>query len=89
MKSFYIVGVITISIFIIVIYLLSRRDHQKEIAKIEMLELKYKEEKEELDKIRQKTKPCTETGLTTPRSCYFQSMYKCSWNEDAKRCDQR
>ena len=45
--------------------------------------LKYRE----LEKIRSRTTPCPTKNLKTPRKCYFESNYRCSWNENAKRCD--
>ena len=82
-KNIYFIGIILITVSVIIFYILGAMDHKHEIEKIKLLEDKYKE----LNNIRSKTIPCPITGLDDPKSCYFDSKYNCSWNEDARRCD--
>jgi hypothetical protein len=89
MKTFYFIGVIIITLFMIAYYIYKERDHASELKKIERLEKMMIEEEEKLDKIRSTTIPCPVPHLKTPRTCYINSNYRCSWNEQAKRCDQK
>ena len=87
MKIFYFTGVIIITLFMISYFVYQERLHSIEIEKIKRLEKKCIEEEEKLEEIRSKSTPCPIKNLKNPRKCYFDSNYKCSWNESAKRCD--
>lgn len=68
---------------------MSESEYQHELEKINKLEDKYTLEKGQLDFIRSQTKTCQVGDFKNPRSCYFDSGYQCSWNDLAKRCDQK
>lgn len=87
-KKIYLIGLIIMTLFIICLFVLQNNDHKKELERINNLELKYKQEQQKLQKIRNKTIPCFMKNLNDPRSCYFNSNYKCRWNDEANRCDQ-
>ena len=89
MKIFYFIGLIIITLFMIAIYIMKERNHSKELEKIDRLEQKIRNEEAELERIRSRTTPCQIDNLCTPGSCYHGSNYKCTWNEEAKRCDQK
>lgn len=86
-KNIYFIGILGVTLIIIIIYLVRERKHHAEIAKINRLEKEYALEQERLNKIRLRTNPCHIKNLNDPRSCYFQSNYRCTWNERAERCD--
>ena len=69
-------------------YFTMESSYRQELEKINKLESKYSLEKEQLDFIRAQTKPCQVGDFNSPRSCYIESGYQCSWNDPAKRCDQ-
>jgi|LakMenE01Jun11ns_1017448.scaffolds.fasta_scaffold9778694_2 hypothetical protein len=84
----YLLGLIIITIVTLYAYVFSTQTHLDQIKKIEILEEKIKDKKNKLDEIRIKTTPCNYDNLNDPRSCYFESNHKCSWNEEAERCDK-
>jgi hypothetical protein len=84
----YILGIVMITFIIVVIYVRSVTTHNAEIEKIESIEKRDRLAQAELDIIRSKTKKCPYFTEDNPRSCYFDSKYRCSWNEVTKRCDQ-
>jgi len=63
------------------------KEHSRELEKIEELEKIMIIEEERLRRIRSKSTPCHIKNLNTPRTCYHNSNYQCSWNDEAKRCD--
>lgn len=85
----YILVVIVITAIIIFYYYSQEQDYQKEIDKISQIEDKYKRESSELDFIRMQSLPCQIGDFKTPRSCYIDSGYACTWNDMAKRCDMK
>jgi len=87
LKYIYIIGLILITVYIICIYFRNEHLHQTELNRIRLLEIKHQKKMDALNKIRLLTKPCSKKDLKTPRSCYFESKYKCKWNENAERCD--
>lgn len=82
-RNIYIGCIAVITVILLVLYFINNRSYQYELEKISILEGKYKE----LEKIRSRTTPCDIKGFNDPRSCYFGSNYRCSWNENAQRCD--
>lgn len=85
----YILGVIFVTFIIIILYIRSTISHNEELDKIKMLEHKRKLELDNLEIIRSRTQPCPYFTYNNPRSCYYDSKYRCSWNEQAKRCDKK
>uniref|UniRef100_A0A6C0EBY5 CPW-WPC domain-containing protein n=1 Tax=viral metagenome TaxID=1070528 RepID=A0A6C0EBY5_9ZZZZ len=88
-EKIYFFGLVLITLIVIYYYITSSRDHRNELAKIERLEREQMERDKELEIIRTRTNACPVLGLLTPRSCYFDSNYQCTWNEFAKRCDKK
>ena len=85
----YILVIIIVTAVIIMYYYIQEVNHQKEIDKINRIESINKRENGRLDEIRAKTTPCQVGDFDNPRSCYFESGYACSWNDQAKRCDSK
>lgn len=83
----YVVGIIIITCIIIYTYIYYDSRYIIELEKIKYLELKKRIRDNELSEIRKLTKACPVENLNNPRKCYFDSNYKCSWNEKAERCD--
>ena len=71
------------------LYVIYDQEYKRELEKIEFLERKKLLKEKKLEQIRERTTPCHITELDTPRRCYFDSNYKCSWNESAERCDAK
>jgi len=88
-KNIYFIGILLVTLAIIIIYIIQERKHKHELDKINRLEREYDMEQKRLSKIRLRSDPCPTPNLNSPRTCYFQSNYKCSWNERGKRCDLR
>jgi hypothetical protein len=78
-----------ITAIVIFYYYSQEQDYKREIDRISRIEDKYKRESDELDFIRTQTTPCQIGDFKTPRSCYYDSGYACSWNDLAKRCDMK
>jgi hypothetical protein len=89
LKKVYFAGILVITIIVLFLYIKKEREHHKELDKIRRLEKQIKKEKYRLTNIRKQTKPCPVRGFTDPRNCYVQSNYRCSWNEQADRCDRK
>lgn len=83
----YIFTIIIVTAVILIYYYAQEADHRKEMEKINLLEIKNFKEQRELDIIRSRTVACPYGDFKTPRSCYFDSGYMCSWNDLANRCD--
>ena len=89
LKYIYFTTVILLTCALIGIYFYKNQEYNHELEKIERLEIQQEENDKELEKIREKTTPCPVSGLNSPRTCYFQSKYRCSWNIKAGRCDKK
>lgn len=74
-----------ITIGVIIYYYVKSEEHKKELEKISRVEAKEKE----LEKLRASTVVCPAGTFSTPRSCYEDSNYTCSWNEVTQRCEQK
>ena len=79
--------VIIITIIFIYIYYRQESNHQYQQAKIKALEDKYNLKMREIEDVSTKTIVCPVSDLTSPRSCYYGSNYRCSWNDIIGRCD--
>ena len=88
-KKIYFIGIILVTLFVIAIFMVNEKAHREELNKIRHLERVRNDEIDKLNTIRMRSTPCPVSRLEDPRTCYFQSNYRCSWNEDAKRCDLR
>ena len=75
------------TIIVLWYYYSQEKNHMLEIEKINKLEYLHEKEERHIDDIRKHTDSCTIGMFNDPRSCYFESGYKCTWNENAKRCD--
>lgn len=85
----YILTIIILSIIIVIYYYLQEADYKKEIEKIDRLETIKRRETKELDMIRSQSIPCPYGNFRSPRSCYFDSGYSCTWNDLAQQCDAK
>lgn len=83
----YILCVLAITVIILVYYYLLESDHRKELEKIDKMEILNRKEQREMELIRSQSSPCPISNFVTPRACYFDSGYACTWNDVAKRCD--
>lgn len=83
----YIAGVIIITTIIAILYVRSVIQHNFEIEKIESIEKNKRDIQDQINIIRLRTTKCPFYTENNPRSCYFDSRYKCSWNDEAQRCD--
>lgn len=85
----YIFCIIAITIGVIIYYYVKSAEHKKELEKIARVEAKMIQQEMELDKLRASTVVCPAGTFLTPRSCYEDSNYTCSWNEVTQRCEQK
>ena len=85
----YLLGIFIITILIIIMYIRSEKLHNLELKKINGIENKIKIKQQLLKQKRDKTIECPFKNLNDPRSCYFQSDYTCSWNEETERCEKK
>jgi hypothetical protein len=85
----YFIGLIFITVVVVYFYMINEREHRNELERIGRLERAQMEKNRELEFIRSRTEPCHIPGLSTPRSCYMDSEYKCAWNDLAMRCDKK
>jgi hypothetical protein len=69
-------------------YYSQERDYSAEMKKINDLEQKQQLRQQALNAIRAQTTVCPVSNLNDPRTCYINSNYTCSWNEQAERCDK-
>ena len=89
LKKIYIIGIIIITLAVLYLYINRKKEHNKELDRIKRIEERLEEKKNELNEIRSRTTACSVPNLDDPRSCYFESGYRCTWNEEAERCDQK
>ena len=85
----YIFTIIVITVIMLIYYYAQEADHKKELEKIDKLENHKWREQRELEIIRQQSLPCPRADFKSPRSCYIDSGYTCTWNDLAQRCDAR
>lgn len=84
----YLCILLLVTIAVLVYYFIQEGKHKKELEKINRMEVAYKQDQQRLESIRSQTTPCQAGTYTDPRSCYMDSGYTCSWNEQSRRCDQ-
>lgn len=80
----FIVAVVTFVICLL--YIRSIINHNEELSKIIALEEEERKKEDELKVIRSRINKCPYVNADDARSCYFNSKYRCSWNEDGKIC---
>lgn len=85
----YLCAILIITIIILVYYYWQEKDHTVELEKINKMEIANRRELHQLKYIRSQSVPCRAGEFSDPRSCYIDSNYACSWNDRAKRCDQK
>lgn len=85
----YIFCIIAITIGVIIYYYVQSEKHKKELKKIQAIETKIAQQEAELNMLRAQTKVCPAGNFITPRSCYEDSNYLCSWNELTQRCEDK
>lgn len=89
LHQIYITAIFLLTIVIVIYYYSQESDYKKEIEKIDRLESMRRRDQQELDIIRLQSMPCPYGNFKTPRSCYFESGYLCTWNDIAQRCDAK
>lgn len=82
----YIIAIISVTVLIFVLYMRSVVSHNAEVDKILRYEKVIADKEKALEMKRYRTKKCPYTTDQNPRSCYFDSNYKCTWDEDAEQC---
>lgn len=85
----YIVCMFIITFGVVFYYYVLDAEHRRELDKINKMEALHNKELQQLETLRSQTVPCQIGNFTDPRSCYIDSGFECSWNELAKRCDQK
>ncbi len=80
---------IVITIIVLIFYYTQEADYKKEMEKLVKLENQKRIEQQQLDLLRLQTKSCPAGNFLSPRSCYFDSGYACSWNELTDRCEAK
>jgi hypothetical protein len=85
----YILSIIVITVIVLIYYYIQEADYKREIEKIDKLENMRWRDQRELEMIRSQTMPCPFGNFRSPRSCYFDSGYACTWNDLANRCDAK
>ena len=88
-KKFYTITIIILILVAVFIFIKQYSDYEYQIEKINNLEKKRENKDKKIEYYRDKTKPCHIENLNNPRSCYFNSNYKCSWSEKANRCNKK
>lgn len=86
LRNIYLIGIVAVTLIVVFIYVNNERAHQKELERIMYLEKVADDKRKALEQIRLRFTPCNIKHLTTPRSCYLDSGYKCRWSEDAEMC---
>ena len=89
LHQIYITAIILLTIVIVIYYYSQESDYKKEIEKIDRLESIRRRDQRELEMIRSQSMPCPYGNFKTPRSCYIESGYSCTWNDIARRCDAK
>lgn len=87
-KEIYFISICIITIVVLYLYYQQREDHAKELQRIEQLETEFRNKQRELEILRSKTTACPIPNLDSPKKCYIDSKYECSWNMEAERCDK-
>ena len=87
LKNIYIITIVILVLMAISIFIKKYSDYQYQLNKINNLEDKRKNKEDKIRHYRSITKSCNTKGLNNPKSCYFGSNYKCSWDESANRCN--
>lgn len=87
-KIIYLITIIVLIIISIYIFVQKYEVHQDQLSIIKGWEEKHKEQHKSIRYHRSITYPCSTPNLTNPRDCYFGSGYKCSWDENSKRCNE-
>ncbi len=88
-RKIYLILLIVVTAVILLLYVYQENEYKKEVSRIEQLEEIYKKKADELQKIRATLKACPISNLITPRSCYFDSGYRCAWNVEGEICAQK
>lgn len=88
-EKFYVIGIMIISIAVVLLYIQYDKDYKMEMEKIEYLEREKEIRDRNIEHARSKTTPCPVLNLNTPRQCYINSNYTCTWNKAAERCDEK
>lgn len=89
LNQIYILTILVVTSVVLAYYYMLEMDHRTELEKIEKIEEKNRLQQQELNIIRSQTNQCPIGEFKDPRSCYFDSGYMCTWNENAKRCDSK
>lgn len=88
-KFVYIILLVVIIIYGIYYYLDVQEKHTNELKRVEILEKKINQKNYQINQARMNTTPCTIPDLTTPKECYIDSNYECTWSIEADRCNIR
>ena len=86
-KNIFIIKILIIILLAIYIFIKNHSDYEYQLDKINKIESLNNKIKNKIKYYRETTEPCNITGLETPRDCYFNSNFKCSWDELADRCN--
>ena len=83
----YIIVIIFITLIFVLKYLTSVSNYNYELDRIDILERELLKKNRQIRMARSQTIRCPNITLKTPRSCYIDSNFTCSWNEVAERCN--
>ena len=88
-QKFYFISLVVITIFILYLYFNDWIEHEKELKKIEEMEIEIEAEKKKIEELKALTKECSVKNLNSPRQCYIGSNYQCVWNKSTNRCEPK
>jgi hypothetical protein len=76
-------------VIVLIYYYNQEAEYRKEIDKINKLENQKRLQQLQLSLIKAESTPCPVGNFTSPRSCYIDSGYSCTWNDVINRCDSK
>lgn len=88
-RLIYLILILVITLWAVFEFIRQSYNHFQELEKISRMEEELRKKEEELEKLRKDTNPCPFKNLITPRKCYEESNYKCTWNEVTSRCEEK
>lgn len=86
-KIIYICLLLVILIAGLYYYLDVQEKHLNELKRVEILEKKINQKNYQINQARMNTTPCLIPDLNSPKECYIDSNYECTWSLDADRCN--
>lgn len=86
-KHIYIILVLILLVYLLYTYMDIQDKHNYELKRIEVLQKKLNQKKNEVENARANTTECPIPELNSPKECYIDSNYNCKWSIEADRCN--